>query len=103
MIKGLINILQDVDRFFEKAKLNGYLITNVEVMTENWIRVSYLEETPEGTYDEGPSTLEFSNGNGELTIQHPVTQEDVYEYADEFGWDEETIHYIRYGKKGDNE
>lgn len=96
MVDKVIHLLEDAKRYFDNAGMYAYRMTNIEIFTENWIRVTLVEISPSGK-ESNSFSLDFSNGNGYLAIEHSVTEEDVYDYADEFGWDEETIQYIRYG------
>lgn len=96
MILHIVKIIEDVKRYFEHAGMYDYRITNIEVKTEHWLRITIVEISPSGTEGD-PFVLDFSNGNGYLNIQHAITEEDVFDYAEEFGWDEKTVHYIRCG------
>lgn len=59
------------------------------------------EKSSTGEFGE-PVSIGFCNGSGELVVDDPITYQSIFDFADEFGWDEATTNYIRFGKKEGN-
>lgn len=95
-IQDIIKLLEDAKRYFEHSGMHDYRIENIEVLSKCWVRITFVEISPEGK-EKALSALEFSNGYGSLNIEIPVTGQEIFDFADEFGWDEKTVHYIQYG------
>ena len=90
--------MQDVKRYFEHSGMYDYIINNIEVVSTHGVNITLQEVSPSGGIG-GLVTLTFSNEAGYLCIKNALTEEDFFEHTEYFGWDEETINYIRYGKK----
>lgn len=101
MLKDIITLLKDAQRFFEHYGEYGYVIENMEVESPCWINMIIREKTSTGELKE-PISIGFCNGNGELVVDNPITYQSIFDFAEEFGWDEATTNYIRFGKKEGN-
>ena len=98
MVRHIIALLEATDRYFEKSGMYSYEIEEITVIGPYWVRMKIFEMSPDGKKTES-FVLEFCNGAECLCISIANTGEDVFDYADELGWDDDTIKYIKCGTK----
>lgn len=93
-IQTMTTILQACDRYIKIANAHGeaLCIHSMEVKSRCLLLIRFANHM-----DETFEKLVWLEENSGLQICDPETRESIYQYAEEFGWTEKEIEYMRYG------
>ena len=92
--QAMIQILQACDRYIKIANAHGedLRIHSVEVKSRCLLLIRFANHM-----DEIFEKLVWLNESSGLQIRDPETRKSIYYYAEEFGWTEKEIEYIKHG------
>lgn len=93
--KELKKLVEGCERYLQVANSHGDDIT---INSISKCDISVATVCFEGHQGETWEKELWIDIKGALHIESPETRESVFDFAADFGWSEEEIHYIKYGK-----
>lgn len=97
MLFNLVKILDHAKRFFDKSGMLYCRIHRIDFPANDKLRMTLSEVFPDGKTGT-PFCLDFYMEGDSLQIENPNTGKSIYDHAEEYGWNKETVHYIQYGR-----